>query len=60
MLDGKMFLPDTGMPMRKIACMSSPLALAEPVPFTFADLEGEIVYAACIGAGATLGLPRTE
>ena len=29
------------MPMRKIACISSPLALAEPVPFTFASLNAK-------------------
>ena len=34
MLDGNMFLPETGTPMRKIACMSRPFALAEPVPLT--------------------------
>jgi hypothetical protein len=27
--------------MRKIACMSSPLALAEPVPFTLANLKAK-------------------
>ena len=26
------------MPMRKMACISRPLALADPVPFTFASL----------------------
>jgi hypothetical protein len=29
-----MFLPETGMPIRKIDCMSRPFALADPVPFT--------------------------
>ena len=29
MLEGKMFFPVTGIPMRKIACMRRPLALAE-------------------------------
>src|SRR3974390_3151882 len=41
MLDGNRFLPETGMPMRKMACMSSPLALAEPVPFTLANLKAK-------------------
>ena len=36
MFDGKMFLPVTGMPIRKIACISRLLALAEPVPLTVA------------------------
>src|SRR3954468_19454515 len=34
MFDGKTFLPVTGTPIRKIACMSRLLALAEPVPLT--------------------------
>src|ERR1700722_11934335 len=41
MLEGNKFLPDTGMPMRKIACMRRPLALADPVPFTFASLRAK-------------------
>ena len=36
MLEGKTFFPDTGTPMRKIACMISPLALADPVPLAVA------------------------
>src|SRR5580698_527920 len=38
MFDGKRFLPETGTPIRKIACMIRLLALAEPEPFTFASL----------------------
>src|SRR5258708_4808786 len=34
MFDGKTFLPVTGIPMRKIACMRRLFALAEPVPLT--------------------------
>src|SRR5579883_198636 len=41
MLDGKRFLPATGMPMRNIDCISSPLALAEPVPLTFASFRAK-------------------
>jgi hypothetical protein len=41
MLDGKMFFPVTGIPMRKIACMRSPLALAEPVPLTVPILKAK-------------------
>ncbi len=41
MFDGKRFLPETGMPMRKIACISRPLALAEPVPLTLASLKAK-------------------
>src|SRR5581483_3232603 len=41
MFDGKRFFPDTGMPMRKMACMSRPFALAEPVPLTFASLSAK-------------------
>jgi hypothetical protein len=57
MFDGKTFLPVTGIPMRKMACMRRLLALADPVPLTvpirkaksltiprpepFASLEGE-------------------
>ena len=38
MFEGKRFLPETGMPMRKIAWTSRLLALADPVPFTLASL----------------------
>jgi hypothetical protein len=38
MFDGKRFFPETGIPMRKIACMRRAFALADPVPFTFASL----------------------
>src|SRR5689334_7109381 len=41
MFDGKTFFPDTGMPMRKIACMSKVLALADPVPFTVPILNAK-------------------
>src|SRR6185312_3651455 len=41
MFDGNTFLPVTGMPMRKIACMRIPLALAEPVPFTVPILKAK-------------------
>src|SRR4051812_47637634 len=41
MFDGNRFFPDTGMPMRKIACISSPFALAEPVPLTFASFSAK-------------------
>lgn len=34
MFEGNTFFPDTGMPMRKMACMSRPFALADPVPLT--------------------------
>src|SRR3990172_4763453 len=39
MFEGKTFFPTTGMPIRKMACMSNPLALAEPVPFTVPILK---------------------
>ena len=41
MLEGKMFLPETGMPIRKIACMSRPFALADPVPLTVPILNAK-------------------
>jgi hypothetical protein len=41
MFEGNRFLPDTGMPMRKIACISRPLALADPVPLTLASLKAK-------------------
>jgi hypothetical protein len=37
MLEGKMFLGETGMPMRKMAFANMSFALAEPVPFTLAN-----------------------
>src|SRR5215469_16318749 len=41
MLEGNRFLPETGIPMRKMACMSKPLALAEPVPLTLASFRAK-------------------
>src|ERR1035437_8083728 len=46
MFDGKMFLPETGIPIRKIDCMSSALALALPVPLTVAILKEKSLTAA--------------
>src|ERR1700747_3828983 len=43
MFEGSSFLPDTGIPMRKIACMRRPLALADPVPLTFASLRAKVL-----------------
>src|SRR6185437_253663 len=41
MFDGKIFFPVTGMPMRKIDCMSMVLALALPVPLTVPILKAK-------------------
>ena len=41
MFDGKTFLPVTGMPIRKMACMMRPFALAEPVPLAVAILKAK-------------------
>src|SRR6185503_4854556 len=41
MFDGNTFLPVTGMPIRKTACMSRLFALAEPVPFTVPILNAK-------------------
>src|SRR5512132_912165 len=41
MFDGNTFLPVTGMPIRKMACMSRLFALAEPVPFTVPILNAK-------------------
>ena len=38
MFDGKMLRAETGTPMRMIDLAKRPLALAEPEPFTFANL----------------------
>src|SRR5205085_12197935 len=51
MFEGKTFFPETGMPMRKIACISKLLALAEPVPFTVAILNAKSLTAAIIRSG---------
>src|SRR4051794_34503299 len=51
MFEGKTFFPETGMPMRKIACMSKPFALAEPVPFTVAILKAKSLTAAISRSG---------
>src|SRR5687767_7986499 len=39
MFDGNTFLPVTGTPMRKMACMMMPLADADPVPLAVAILK---------------------
>ena len=41
MFDGKTFLPVTGTPIRKMACMIRPLADAEPVPLAVAILNAK-------------------
>ena len=41
MFDGNTFFPVTGTPMRKMACMIRPLALAEPVPLAVAILKAK-------------------
>ena len=41
MFDGNTFFPVTGTPMRKMACMIRPLALADPVPFAVAILNAK-------------------
>src|SRR5215831_12297669 len=41
MFDGNTFLPVTEMPMRKMACMSRPFALADPVPLTVPILNAK-------------------
>src|SRR5918996_4379377 len=41
MFDGNTFLPVTGTPMRKMACMMRPLAEAEPVPLAVAILKAK-------------------
>src|SRR6187551_868086 len=41
MFDGKTFFPVTGTPIRKIACMMSPLDDADPVPLAVAILNAK-------------------
>src|SRR5215204_3074987 len=41
MLDGKTFLPVTGTPIRKMACISRLLADADPVPVAVAILKAK-------------------
>ena len=50
MLDGKMLRAATGTPMRMIALANSPLAEAEPEPFTLANFTTKSLTAAS-GAG---------
>ena len=49
-----MFLGLTGMPMRKIALANMPLALAEPVPLTLANLMTKSLMASL---GCIINLP---
>src|SRR5262249_1299449 len=41
MFGGHPFFPDTGIPMRKIACMMGPLAEADPEPLGVAILKAK-------------------
>ena len=41
MFDGNTFLPVTGTPMRKMACMIRPFAEADPVPLAVAILNAK-------------------
>ena len=41
MFEGNTFFPVTGTPMRKMACMIRPLALADPVPLAVAILKAK-------------------
>src|SRR5262245_44084263 len=46
MLDGKMLRAPTGTPMRRMDFANSPFALAEPEPFTLANLTTKSFVAA--------------
>ena len=50
MFDGNRFLPETGMPIRKMACISRLFALAEPVPLTLASLKAKSLMRVTSGA----------
>src|SRR5213592_3040645 len=49
MFDGNTFLPVTGTPMRKMACMIRPLADADPVPLAVAILKAKSLTRVFIG-----------
>ena len=49
MLDGNMFRAATGTPMRKIDLANMALALAEPEPFTLANLTTKSLVARISG-----------
>src|SRR3954466_15522946 len=55
MFDGNTFFPDTGMPMRKIACMMRPFADADPEPLGVAILKAKSLTRS--GKGITLPPP---
>ena len=63
MFDGKTFLPVTGTPIRKIACMMRPLADADPVPFAVAILNANSLtrsmYVVALGASVSDGIAYT-
>ena len=46
MFDGKMLRAPTGTPMRNTTLAKSPFALAEPEPFTLANLTTKSLVAA--------------
>src|SRR3954451_22326356 len=43
MFEGNTFFPVTGTPMRKMACMISPFADADPVPLAVAILNAKLL-----------------
>src|SRR5450432_3154493 len=58
MFEGHRFLPDTGTPMRKIACMMRPFALADPVPFVLAILKAKSLTRSTLLESTGYFLPR--
>src|SRR6187549_1026198 len=54
MLDGKTFLPETGTPIRKIACMMRPFAEADPVPLAVAILNANSLTRSIVLDGGEL------
>src|SRR4026207_2466691 len=60
MLEGKTFLPVTGTPIRKMACISRPLADADPVPLAVAILKAKSLTRSISFQCARLGASRGE
>src|SRR5436190_17688793 len=60
MFDGKTFLPVTGTPMRKMACISRPLADADPVPFGVAILKAKSLVRSMDSSATSFQLPASS
>src|SRR5665213_1295692 len=60
MFEGKRFFPDTGIPMRKIACINRLFALADPVPFTLASFTEKSFTRTVVSSDVSIAIVQTH